>query len=107
MKKKALPPHGSYSRYQRHGCTCMACMRGVNRNLPDWDGPPSWQIKHFFGHIPEDVVRQDYGDETVDDWKENGIEDFAADRLATYYGVWPPHVWKGYLEAGLDFYEVD
>lgn len=74
---------------------------------PPWEGPHSWQFKPLLRLVDVEIVIQDFGAETVERWMEGGIEDFEADRVATHYHLWPPTVWPGYLEAGLDFYEVD
>jgi hypothetical protein len=61
-------------------------------------------VKYIFRTVDESVVREDYGDEQVDNWRDVGIGDFEADNVCTFYHVSPHSVFPGYTNAGLDFY---
>jgi hypothetical protein len=102
---KKLPAHGRPSRYKTHGCRCMACCVRVNKK-EKFDGPPSWPARYLLKEIDERILVDDFGHDTVEQWKKDGIEDFHADRVAIHYKTMPSKIWPGYYEAADVYNEV-
>lgn len=53
-----------------------------------------------------DRLRDWVGEDTVEAWRDNGLSDREADRIAVKLGYLPHDIWVGYTSAGLDYTEV-
>jgi len=96
------PRHGTRGRYQEpYLCRCLACSgrKGAQPTgyTPRW---PSRALELFFGL---EVLRMWVDEETLTQWRTDGLSDIEADRQAIKMGTMPYDIWGGYATAGLDF----
>jgi hypothetical protein len=97
--------HGSRARYKA-GCRCLACSRNRYRSA-DRPSDLRWSIRYLAQRHDRELI-QDHIDKYLSDpqplnfYKENGLTDFDADKLAVSLGEHPMLVWPGWIEAGDD-----
>jgi hypothetical protein len=48
-----------------------------------------------------------YDTDQIKDWRAEGLTDAEADLVAVSFGSLPHEIWGGYLEAGLDYKDVN
>ncbi len=103
MSEKKFPRHGTRTRYRKLDCRCVACQRGShNLPIPDDLRWPFRPLERFFG---KEVIAAWFEPEQIAEWKQNGLTDKEADRVAVKMGSLPFEIWSGFLEAGLDYPE--
>lgn len=96
---REYPPHGTRSRYRNVGCRCVACTRGPHGiDIPEVLTWPYVWLQRAAGQQVEAWFDQD----TIQNWRHNGMGDFEADEVCIKLGLMPFSVWPGYLEAGVD-----
>lgn len=81
----------------------MGCCQAVSSKAP-WDGTLKWPARYLFRYVSEDLAIDKYGEETVNGWKETGLDDFVADEVAVWFGTTANNVFPGWTQAGTDFY---
>ena len=96
--------HGSRTRYQQ-GCRCVACSRS-NYRRDDRPADLRWPIRYITKRYDAELV-QDHlklldDPQTVAWYREHGLSDSDADKLAISFGEHPMMIWPGWIEAGLD-----
>lgn len=100
---KAMPRHGTRSRYRRYNCRCIGCQKGShNQPIPN---ELRWPFRPLEKKMGKELIAAWFEPEQIKEWKENGLTDPEADRVAIAVGGMPHEIWGGWLEAGLDSLE--
>lgn len=100
--KKNITEHGN-SMYRYRGCRCDICRAGAEAERKKYrksravprirlDATP------LINRLSPDEIQRFVGHRTVNQWLQNGIELFAADRWCIKLGYHPSQIW------GSDFY---
>lgn len=64
-----------------------------------------WPYTALRNRFTAEVVLDWFGQEQCKLWQEQGLSDREADHVAILLGTMPYEIWRGYLEAGLDYKE--
>lgn len=79
----------------------MSCSKSTS--IGTNESPLRWPVRFLYPFVTREKLADDYPPEVLALWKEEGIPDIEADRVAVRYGVHPYSVWPGYDLAGLDY----
>lgn len=104
MTTTPFPKHGTRSRTRLFGCTCVACTSRCGPVADDYVVRWPWYALQRRIGIAE--LREWFDEEQIDIWRSNGLSDEEADMAAVHFGLHPFQVWKGWVEAGLDYAET-
>lgn len=104
-KTTPFPKHGTRARNRTLGCQCVDCGR---RTGPVADGHQlRWPYLPLQRRVGLDRLLLWFDVDDVARWRDEGLTDEEADRVAVKMGLLPFMVWGGYIEAGLDYAEVN
>lgn len=103
--KPPYPAHGTRARNRAFGCTCIACSRRIGAVDDSYE--LRWPYAPLQREIGAERMEMWFDYDQITDWRKDGLTDAEADMVAIRFGILPHEIWGGYLEAGLDYKDVN